>query len=124
MMVKYAGVLIMFVLAYLIWARSKVLVTENCLALKEEFLIQAIRPVIPLIVLMMYSTFIDVTKPLLMQAIAMGIGVVLLSFLTHVFWIVAGQVLDDDFFTEKTVKTFDRAMAVVYVLLAVMMIFL
>lgn len=122
--VKYAGVAMMLVLAYLIWARPKVLAPENYLPINEEFVIRAVHPAIPLIVLMMYSVFIDVTKPVMLQTVAMSIGLVVLSLLTHVFWIIAGQVLDDDFFVEKTVRVLDRVMAAIYVLLAVMIVFL
>ena len=120
--VKYVSVAVMCGLAYLIWSRDKEITEENILSIGEEFLVGAIRPVIPLIVIVMFSVFMDVTRPLGLQVIVMTIGLVILNFITQVFWITAGQVLDNEFFSEKTLIMLDRAMAGLYVLLAIVII--
>jgi len=116
--VKYLGVVAMCGLAYMIWSRDKEITAENYLTIGEEFLVKAIRPIIPLIVFVMFSVFLDVTRPVGLQVIVMAVGLVLLSFITQVFWIMASQVLDNEVFSTKTLTLLDRVMAGLYVLLA------
>lgn len=124
MVIKYCSVVILFGLAYLIWARDKEIAAENYLSLSEEFVVRAIDPALPLIIIVMYSVFIDITRPLGAQVIAMTIGVVTLSFITHVIWLVASFILDNDFFSAATLVKIDRIMAAVFCLLAALIIML
>ena len=124
MIMKYASVAILALLAYMIWSRDKAISEENYLSFVEEFIIQAVRPAIPLMMVVMYSVFLDVTRPLALQVIAMTVGLVILSFITQVFWLIAGMVLDHDVFSGKMLKALDRSLAVVYGLLAIWLVIL
>ena len=116
--VQYISVVAMCGLAYLILMRSKSLAAENYLSIGEEFMVRAIRPAMPLIVFVLFSVFLDVTKPLVLQVVVMTLGFIVLSFITQVFWIVASQVLDNEVYSEKTLTILDRVMTGLYVLLA------
>ncbi|MCW8964283.1 MAG: hypothetical protein OQL16_10845 [Gammaproteobacteria bacterium] len=116
--VQYISVVAMCGLAYLILMRSKSLAAENYLSIGEEFMVRAIRPATPLIVFVLFSVFLDVTKPLVLQVVVMTLGFIVLSFTTQVFWIVASQVLDNEVYSEKTLTILDRVMTGLYVLLA------
>gem|GEM_PF-4854909 len=124
MIMKFVSLVLIGLFAYMIWSRDKTISEENYLTLGEEFLIQAAKPAIPLMIVVMLSVFLDVTRPLMLQTITIMIGLVLLSFITQVFWLVAGMVLDHDVFSENLLKTLDRSLAGVYVLLAVWVVFL
>ena len=76
---KYGSAVILCVLAFLVWTRDKEITEENYLKLGEEFVIKAISVGIPLIMIVMYSLFLDFTKPLTLQIIVMTIGVVVVS---------------------------------------------
>ena len=121
---KYGSVVILCLLAFLIWSRDKEIVEENYLSLGEEFLIKAISLGIPLIMIVMYSLFLDFTKPLTLQIIVMTVGVVVVSFISQVVWVVVGLVMDNEFFATETVIKFDRVMAGIIVLLAVLVAFI
>jgi len=116
--VQYVSVVAMCGLAYLILMRSKSLAAENYLSIGEEFMVRAAKPIIPLIVFVLFSVFLDVTKPLVLQIVVMTIGFIILSFITQVFWIVASQVLENEVYSEKTLTILDRVMTGLYVLLA------
>jgi threonine/homoserine/homoserine lactone efflux protein len=121
---KYGSVVIMAVLAFLIWTRDKEIVEENYLSLKEEFLIKAISIGIPLIMIVMYSLFLDPVKPLTVQVVPMIIGVVVFSFIAQFVWAVVALVVDHDFFATETAAKFDKVLTGIIVLLAVLIIFL
>ncbi|TNG03459.1 MAG: hypothetical protein EP297_00345 [Gammaproteobacteria bacterium] len=121
---QYGSAAILCVLAFLIWSRDKEIAEENYLSLGEEFLVKAISVGIPLIMIVMYSLFLDFTKPLTLQIVVMTIGVVVVSFLTQVIWLIIGLVIDHEYFSTETVTKFDKIMAGVIVLLAVLAVFI
>jgi threonine/homoserine/homoserine lactone efflux protein len=121
---KYGSAVILCVLAFLVWTRDKEIAEENYLTLGEEFIIKAISVGIPLIMIVMYSLFLDFTKPLTAQIIVMTIGVVVVSFLSQVVWVVVGLVVDNEFFSTETVSKFDKVMTGIIVLLAVLAVFI
>ena len=121
---QYGSAAILCVLAFLIWSRDKEIAEENYLALGEEFVIKAISLGIPLIMVVMYSLFLDFTKPLTLQIVVMTIGVVVVSFISQVVWVVIGLVIDHEYFSTETVTRFDQIMSGVIVLLAVLAVFI
>jgi threonine/homoserine/homoserine lactone efflux protein len=121
---KYGSVAIMAALAFLIWSRDKEIVEENYLPLKEEFLVKAISVGIPLIMIVMYSLFLDPVKPLMVQVLPMIIGVVAFSFIVQVVWVVIGLVMDHAYFSTETVSKIDKVLTGIIVLLAVLIFFL
>jgi threonine/homoserine/homoserine lactone efflux protein len=114
----------MAALAFLIWSRDKEIVEENYLPLKEEFLVKAISVGIPLIMIVMYSLFLDPVKPLMVQVLPMIIGVVAFSFIVQVVWVVIGLVMDHAYFSTETVSKIDKVLTGIIVLLAVLIFFL
>lgn len=115
---KYGSVVLLVALAYLIWSRKKAIVEGNYMSFKEEFMAQAVTPIVPLIMVIMYSLFLEAGRPLGSYVIAMSIGLVVLSFVTQIFWVAAGMVLDDDVLSEKLLSKLDHIFAGVYGLFA------
>jgi len=124
MIMKYVGVVLLGMLAYMIWSRDKTMSEENYLSFGDEFLVQAVKPAIPLMIVIMFPVFLDITRPLVAQVVAMMIGLVILSFITQGFWLIAGKVLDHNVFSGSLLTTLDRSFAVVYGLLAAWVVIL
>lgn len=119
---QYIGAGCLGILAYLIVAREKRVVREKYLSFAEEYLINLIRPTVPLIVIVMLSIFVDPAQPLGAYVGVMAIGLVLLSFLTQLGWVIASMVSKIESFDRKKQMYFDWAMAIIYILTAVVVV--
>lgn len=109
---KYAGATFIVWLGIKMWFRSKHRDHAIHLGFKEGFMIQAMNPKFPIILVTMFSVFLQPLKPPLMQVLTLSLGILALNIFTQLTWAAMGKTLKRHLGTDEANTRQDQIFAV------------
>ena len=120
--IQYAGSAFICYLAYRTWQSERAADdprTHTAMKLIDGMLLQALNPKFPVILLIMFSTFLESGEALLPQVMTLSVAIVLLNVFTLVCWTLGGKIITRSFQSERSVQLQNNAFAVMLLVLAI-----
>jgi threonine/homoserine/homoserine lactone efflux protein len=116
---KYCGALFVIWLGVSMWLRSKQRSGELRLGYWDGFVLHALNPKYPVVLMTMYSAFLSDAEPLAPQILLLSAWILLLNVFTQAAWCGAGILIGRSLASEHASKIQDRIFATLLVLVGV-----
>lgn len=113
---QYFGAAFIVWLGVKMWFRSKDRDKEIQLGFKEGIIIQSTNPKFPIILITMYSTFLNPADSPILQVVRLTISILLLNILTQFSWALAGKLLGNQLVSERANKNQDKFFSILLML--------
>lgn len=117
--IKYFGAAFVCWLGIKLWMRSKQRDETVHLGLKEGLIIQSMNPKFPIILLTMFSTFLNTEHSPFSQVVILTFSIFTLNVFTQFSWALMGHWIGKSLNSEKTNEIQDRFFAVLMVLVGI-----
>lgn len=116
LVMKYAGVLFIAWLGISIWCRSKTIMIKTYLGFKSGIVLQFLNPKFPIVLIVMYSTFLNPANHQQTQVFTLSPSLLALNIVALFLWTSTGVLAGNAFKTEQSRLIQDRIAAAMYVL--------
>lgn len=104
------------------WRRERGDDANESFGFREGFILQALNPKIIIVLITMFSAFLQLDKPLVSQVLILSLGALILNILNVVLYAVAGVALGSRLKSPELMRRQDQVFAILLVLVGIWII--
>ncbi|MGH1366368.1 MAG: LysE family translocator [Calditrichia bacterium] len=97
--------------------------TEQSFGFREGLILQALNPKIIIILITMYSAFLEMDRPLVQQVLLLTAGTIILNILNVTIYTVAGQLLGSRLSSPKMMRRQDQVFRILLIIVGLWIAF-
>ncbi|MEL6820223.1 MAG: LysE family translocator [Calditrichota bacterium] len=105
------------------WRRKREADNDESFGFREGFILQALNPKVIIVLITMFSAFLQLEKSLLPQVLMLSAGALILNIMNVILYAIAGVALGSRLKSPELMRKQDQAFSVLLVLVGVWIVF-